>query len=244
MDWRSVASAIQQPTSFTPLVPGGNVPVDFGATIREAQTAVPATSSMMGNPGAPSFSFEPNSIKEIVRGMSATDPYKYKMLELYQKVRENNLARNFFDWKKFDSAKDLNPVVDEMLNKGAPHLKDFAKEWDWKIERVPIDKIKGVSAANPDKVVKYAKDMASGSKFPPTTGVKIDGGQINVVDGSHRIEAAKKNGAGVVDMLVGSARELSKAALHSFPLVNIAPIMQGFSMGKFPKSFTKGLPQT
>ena len=119
-------------------------------------------------------------------------------------------AQDAFDLKGFDgSDADANAnateQVNQLMKKDNPEFKNYANQFDWKLQYADIDKLNNHGGAlNETLVDQYVKDMLSGDKVPPIAAQLLHGSHIpEVLDGAHRMAALKKLGARIIPILIG-----------------------------------------
>lgn len=110
------------------------------------------------------------------------------------------------------------------------------EELVWTRERYPVAglKVEPISSAD---VRRYARRMSTGEQPPPVVLAERDPGRFAVIDGAHRVAAAKSLGLVEVDAWVGRlapARTLLQGSKNEVSFRKIQDVPRGYAVASWP----------
>lgn len=112
------------------------------------------------------------------------------------------------------STKEFNGLSESQINakvaaqvKGNedPNLSQIVNDYNWSVSTIPLRSIANIAGADAEEVNTIAQQMRTGVKFPPPLVTNINN-TVEVIDGNHRLEAAKLNGVEEASVLLGRAK--------------------------------------
>jgi hypothetical protein len=88
---------------------------------------------------------------------------------------------------------------------------------------VGLETIQGCTEPDGQRVAQYAADMRRGDKFPPIDLLATEDGTFYIVDGHHRVAAARLNEpTGTIEAEVFTCPDVDPARLKARPVITVA----------------------
>jgi hypothetical protein len=133
--------------------------------------------------------------------------YKSSVASLYKSHKEAVMGDTAFAWDQYKdlNQSEMNIKVYEQFATDFPADAPSLESFNFAIKEVPVNTIDDNVAGLPDRALRYAEDMRNGDKFPPLVVLHF-GGNNNLADGAHRVEALKINNVKMAKVLYGTPR--------------------------------------